>query len=366
MPQASHRVERTHAALDWIPVFFRRYIAPAALVGAAALVLTSCSDDTPATAASVNGRDIATSDVEAQAEIIANDPGVQQQIEGASDEQAQQQINAFALNQLIFEALLLDGAEELGVEISDEDIEATVTEISAQFGGEDEMYAQLEEQGLDRAEVDRQVELATVRDAIIDEMSPEVSEAEVEGAYDAGAPARHILLETEDEAVDAYERIDGGEDFAEVAQEVSMDGSGQNGGDLGFVQPGMTVPPFEDALFGAAEGELVGPVQSDFGFHVIERLEKPALADVEEELRATLEQQAVQEGQMAFQQFLSERMQSADIQVDPAFGEWDPETGQVVPEDPIQPEQPEQPLPEQPEQPEEGSDPDSGDESDDQ
>lgn len=352
---SAHRVGLNLRPLDWIPpVFVRKHAVHAALIGAAALLLASCGDDTPDAAATVNGTEIPTSLVETQAELMGNNPQLTQQFEGASEDQIQQQLNAMALNQLIIERLVLDGADEMGIEISDEDIAETITEISAQFGGEEEMYVQLEEQqGLDRAEVDRQLELITVQDALIAELSPDVTDAQVEEAYENGTPARHVLVETEEEADDVVDRINGGEDFATVAQETSIDGSGQEGGDLGFVQRGMTVPEFEEALFGAEEGELVGPVQSDFGFHVIERLAKPVLAEVADEIRAGLEQQVAQEGQLAFQQFVTERIQAAEVEVDPAFGTWDSEVGQVVPPDPIQP--PEQPAPDQPEQPDDGA-----------
>jgi parvulin-like peptidyl-prolyl isomerase len=330
-------------------VFIVKHAARGALVGAVALVLAACGgDDAPSTAATVNGTEIATSQVEAQAEIIGMNPQLQQQLAGADEDQAEQQLNALALGQLIFEVLLRDGADELDVEVTEQDVDDARAEIAVQFGGEEPMYAQLEEeQGLDRDEVDRQLELVALQDAIVAELGTEVSEADVQEAYEQGTPARHILVEEEDQAAEAIERIEDGEDFAAVAQDSSIDGTAQAGGDLGFVQPGTTVPEFEDALFDADEGELVGPVQSDFGFHVIERLEKPALTDVEDQLRATLEEQAAQEGQGALGAFLTERMQEADVQVDPYFGQWDAETGQVVPDDPIQPEQPEQPVPDE-------------------
>lgn len=329
-------------------MFASKHVVRGALVGAAALVLAACGgNEAPATAATVNGTEIATSDVEAQSEIMAMNPELQQQLAGADDDQVEQQLNAIALGQLIFEVVLRQGADELGVEATEEDVEDTRAEIAVQFGGEEPMYAQLEEQGLDRDEVDRQLELVALQDAIVAELGTAVSEADVEEAYEQGTPARHILLEEENQATEVIERIEGGEDFAAVAQESSIDATGQTGGDLGFVQPGTTVPEFEDALLDAEEGELVGPVQSDFGFHVIERLEKPALAEVEDELRATLEQQAAQEGQGALGTFLTERMQQAEVEVDPYFGRWDAETGQVIPDDPIEPEQPEQPVPDE-------------------
>jgi peptidyl-prolyl cis-trans isomerase D len=95
--------------------------------------------------------------------------------------------------------------------------------------------------------------------------------------------ARHILLRTDKRSVEearagieaARSRIEGGEDFAAVAQEVSEDpGSAARGGDLGFFGRGRMVPAFEEAAFGARPGELVGPVESDFGVHLLEVTER--------------------------------------------------------------------------------------------
>jgi peptidyl-prolyl cis-trans isomerase D len=97
---------------------------------------------------------------------------------------------------------------------------------------------------------------------------------------DEQVQARHILLRTGDERgadearaelAAARARIEAGEGFAAVAQEVSEDpGSGARGGDLGFFGRGQMVPEFEEAAFGAAVGELVGPVESPFGVHLLE------------------------------------------------------------------------------------------------
>lgn len=89
--------------------------------------------------------------------------------------------------------------------------------------------------------------------------------------------ARHILVEIGDdeaaaraEAERAAERVRGGEDFGAVASEVSDDaGTSAQGGDLGWRTRGMLAGPFEDALFEMSVGEIRGPVQSQFGFHVI-------------------------------------------------------------------------------------------------
>lgn len=116
----------------------------------------------------------------------------------------------------------------------------------------------------------------------------EVGDAEIEAYYrehrdeyaqEEQVRARHVLVSTEERTPDearariqeARERLDAGEDFASVAAELSEDpGSAARGGDLGFFGRGRMVPPFEEAAFGATPGELVGPIETQFGYHLIE------------------------------------------------------------------------------------------------
>lgn len=89
------------------------------------------------------------------------------------------------------------------------------------------------------------------------------------------AHARHILVETEDEAKKVVERLNQGEDFVALAKELSKDtGSANDGGDLGFVPKGRFVKPVDDAVFSLPLKTISEPVKSDFGWHVIEVLER--------------------------------------------------------------------------------------------
>jgi peptidyl-prolyl cis-trans isomerase C len=110
--------------------------------------------------------------------------------------------------------------------------------------------------------------------------------------------AAHILLETEDEAKEVKAEIDGGADFAAVAQERSTGPSGPNGGDLGWFETGMMVEPFEEAVLALEPGQVSDPVQTQFGWHIIKlnetRLkEAPPLDAVRADLEAELQQKAV-------------------------------------------------------------------------
>jgi peptidyl-prolyl cis-trans isomerase C len=85
--------------------------------------------------------------------------------------------------------------------------------------------------------------------------------------------ASHILVATQAEANEVIGRLAAGEDFATVAMDVSQCPSKAQGGDLGAFGKGMMVKEFEDAAFSLGVGELSGPVQTRFGWHVILRTE---------------------------------------------------------------------------------------------
>ncbi len=86
---------------------------------------------------------------------------------------------------------------------------------------------------------------------------------------------RHILVDSEEKARSVLLKAMSGENFAEVAARESLDqGSARKGGDLGWVERGQTVPSFEETAFSLKAGRLGGPVKSDFGWHVMEVLER--------------------------------------------------------------------------------------------
>lgn len=84
------------------------------------------------------------------------------------------------------------------------------------------------------------------------------------------ATARHILVDTEEKCNELKAQIESGADFAEVAKENSNCPSGAAGGDLGQFGPGMMVPEFDKVVFSADVGSVEGPVQTQFGFHLLE------------------------------------------------------------------------------------------------
>ncbi|MDP3958919.1 MAG: peptidylprolyl isomerase [Pseudorhodobacter sp.] len=134
-----------------------------------------------------------------------------------------------------------------------------------------------------------------------------VTDAALQAAYDAkysGAGgqteyhAAHILVDTQEKAAALKAEIDGGADFAELARANSTDGAAESGGDLGWFGPGMMVKPFEDAVLAMKPGEVAGPVQTQFGWHLIKLDETrtasaPPLDQVRDELATEIEKTAV-------------------------------------------------------------------------
>lgn len=136
-----------------------------------------------------------------------------------------------------------------------------------------------------------------------------VTEAAVEAAYKAAytdAPpateyrARHILVETEDKAKEIKAELDAGGDFEALAKANSTDpGSAANGGDLGWFGLGMMVKPFEDAVVALAPGAVSAPVQTQFGWHLVQLVETraaavPTIDEVREDLAQTIQREALE------------------------------------------------------------------------
>ena len=86
----------------------------------------------------------------------------------------------------------------------------------------------------------------------------------------AKATASHILVETQEKCEEIKKEIEAGADFVELAKEHSKCPSGQQGGTLGEFSPGQMVKEFDDIVFTEELGKIHGPIQTQFGFHLID------------------------------------------------------------------------------------------------
>jgi parvulin-like peptidyl-prolyl isomerase len=202
------------------------------------------------------------------------------------------------VNNMIEDALIRQEAEKLGITVSDAEVDAYIEKM---FGYSPdgssnteppsldntaptptvytesafrEDYQNLLDKyqqtiGLSEAQFREIIASLVLREKVFDEVTKDVPNEEEQ------VWARHILVETEEEAQDVLARLEAGEDFAALAQEVSIDtGTASDGGDLGWFGRGKMVPEFEDAAFALEPGEISPPVETSYGYHIIQVMDK--------------------------------------------------------------------------------------------
>jgi len=215
------------------------------------------------------------------------------------------------LEQMILEKLQLQVAKRMGITVEDAAIDRAIEDIARRnnltldalkqaLAADGITFEQFREQ-IRREMIiarlrDREMEgRVTVSDAEVDHFlanNPDVMRRiEAEAGNVMQTHVRHILIRTNqavnDEAAKAKllalrERIVNGADFAELAKANSDDGSAFKGGDLGWINPGDTVPEFEEAMNRLAPGEISQPVKTPFGWHLIQVLERRPLTASED------------------------------------------------------------------------------------
>jgi len=221
----------------------------------------------------------------------------QQQIE--STQKQLEQAPELVLNEMIDDELIRQEAERLGISVSDEEVQS---EIEKQFGYDrnpptptptpitatasitltptpttapmteedfQESYANVVAQLEEKVKFSEQ----DIRDLFRAGLLRDKLEQHLADQVPTSGPqvhARHILLETEEDAKKALARLKAGEDFATVAAEMTTDeGTRESGGDLGWFPQGRMVPEFEKAAFNTPVGKISDIVQTNFGFHII-------------------------------------------------------------------------------------------------
>ena len=90
----------------------------------------------------------------------------------------------------------------------------------------------------------------------------------------ASASARHILVDSEEVCLELKAEIEGGVDFADVARQHSSCPSGRQGGELGTFGPGQMVKEFDEVVFSGELNTVLGPVKTQFGYHLLEVTER--------------------------------------------------------------------------------------------
>ncbi|RKQ31273.1 peptidylprolyl isomerase [Oceanobacillus halophilus] len=205
-------------------------------------------------------------------------------------------------------------------EISDEKVDEQIQSLKDAYGDSYEMVVTQNFGGEDMLR--NQIHLSLLQEQAASE-DIEITDEEIQNRYDrmqTEIDAQHILVADEDTANEVKKKLDDGEDFAELAEEYSTDGSAQEGGNLGYFSAGQMVPEFEDAAYSMESGEISDPVQSEFGYHIIKVNDKREVEeeigefeDMKDDLRSQLIYEKVD--QSVLQQKISDLVQGADVDV---------------------------------------------------
>lgn len=212
-----------------------------------------------------------------------------------------------AVSYLVQQDELEQKAKDLGVAVTDADVQARLKQIKAQyFGGSEKRYkAQLAAQGLTQAQIEQDLHAQILSEKLYNKVTADVkvSDADVRAYYlshkstystQASRDVRHILVNSKTLADQLESQLKSGGDFAALAKKYSKDtGSAAKGGKL-TISKGQTVPEFDKAAFALKTGATSPPVHTQYGWHIIQALSpvKPAkqtpLASVKESIRQQL------------------------------------------------------------------------------
>ena len=217
-----------------------------------------------------------------------------------------------ALQYLVQQAEYRQEAEDMGVEVSDEDIDKRLEQIQKQyFGGNEKRYQQhLKRQKLTEEQIRSDIEQQLLSEKIYEELTKEikVSDADIQKYYNEhkadyrqpeSREVRHILIPTKKKALadQIYAQLKDGGNFAALAKKHSTDPSSKNQGGKLTVTRGQTVAPFDQTAFLLGKNTISQPVKTQYGWHIIQPLSdiRPErttpLKDVKEQIRQQLLQE---------------------------------------------------------------------------
>jgi foldase protein PrsA len=190
-----------------------------------------------------------------------------------------------ALDSLISERIVSMEAKKQNIDVSQTEKDKEMKKLTDSYGGEEVFQQTIEASGVSIEEVEKDIEMYIKIQKLL-EPNIKISEEEMKAYFEENkdlygtveqVKARHILVDKEETAKEIKNKLSAGEDFAKLAKQYSIDNSTKaQGGDLGYFSKGQMVAEFEEAAFSLGINEISEPVKTEYGFHIIQVLDKKA------------------------------------------------------------------------------------------
>jgi peptidyl-prolyl cis-trans isomerase C len=268
--------------------------------------------------------------------------GIEQRAGGPVPAERRDEILRGVLDQLVTLHVLAQESKGRKIEVSDADIDQQIAKFKENYPNQEAFDKDVAAQGMTVAQLKSQTRQRLLAQKLVE--SPDVTggvqvtDPDVDAFYKQNPErfkqpesvhASHILIgvpqgatpqqktQARVAAQDTLTKIKAGGDFAALARERSNDSSAQNGGDLGFIPRGQTVPAFEEAAFKLKPGGVSGIVETQFGFHIVKVHEHRGprtvpFAEVSGQIKQFLEQQ---QKEARLQQFVDVAKAKAKIEM---------------------------------------------------
>lgn len=200
------------------------------------------------------------------------------------------QMGAQILEWMIEQVLIEQAAAGMGISIGDEEVEAAIAQIVQDAGSEETFRERLERSGMTLQDLRAQLRAELLRARVLEQVQKTVPERAEQ------VHARHILVDTPERAESIRAQLEAGADFAQLARTYSQDESTRDaGGDLGWFPRGVLLAPeVEEIAFSLQAGQVSQVVQSRFGYHIVQTLERKQDEPISPEHRQLLQDRAVQ------------------------------------------------------------------------